>query len=183
MQSLRGHLLIASPALHNPDFFRAVVLLAEHSPDGAFGLVLNRPTDATIRQVWQELTGSTAQASTPVRLGGPCEGPLVAVHTEQALANARILPGVYLTGDESKLERLIAQHDSSALFFVNFSSWGAGQLEGEMEGGAWINVPADPELVLSARYDLWKRIRREWNRSFLHSALGIDADPGDPRMN
>jgi putative transcriptional regulator len=70
MASLRGKLLIASPALVDPNFARTVVLIAEHSDDGAMGLVLNRPADATVSEAIDELAG-LVDSGDPVFVGGP----------------------------------------------------------------------------------------------------------------
>lgn len=81
--SLEGHLLVASAELRDPNFFQAVVLLIRHSEEGALGLILNRRTTATIRQVWEQVSDIACTSTQPLHLGGPVQGPLMALHAGQ----------------------------------------------------------------------------------------------------
>ena len=74
MKSLQGHLLVASPKLVDPNFFHTVVLLVQHNQEGALGLVLNRPLQTTVQEMWQEVGESQCEVDQPLHQGGPCEG-------------------------------------------------------------------------------------------------------------
>ena len=81
MKSLKGHFLVASPHLADANFYRSVVLMIQHDEDGAVGLVLNRPTDNTIAEVWEMISESPCDVQGCVSIGGPVAGPLMALHT------------------------------------------------------------------------------------------------------
>ena len=81
MDSLRGRLLIASPVLVDPNFHRTVVLIAEHTEDGAMGLVLNRPAETLVAEAVPDLT-ELADAGAPVYVGGPVASDSVIVLAE-----------------------------------------------------------------------------------------------------
>jgi len=81
MKSLQGHLLIASPTLLDPNFRKSVVLLVQHNEEGAMGLVLNRPTETKLCEAWTQVAETDCASDASLNLGGPCEGPLMALHT------------------------------------------------------------------------------------------------------
>ena len=109
MNSLQGFLLVASPALADPNFRKTVILIVRHSSeDGALGLVLNRETSTTIKELWERMGQENCASHQPLSLGGPCEGPLMALHTEQPLAEIEVLPGLYFTAGSDQLQTLVA---------------------------------------------------------------------------
>src|SRR5205814_2997514 len=82
MKSLQGQLLIASPKLFDPNFFRSVVLLVQHTENGALGLILNHPLEMTIANAWEQVSEMPCEATGVLHQGGPCDGPLMVLHTE-----------------------------------------------------------------------------------------------------
>jgi len=99
VESLQGHLLIASPHLADPNFARTVVLMVQHSDQGALGVVLNRPTSKTVKELWKEVGDAPCHTEAPVCLGGPVSGPLMAVHTNQFFAEIdMVIAGGPMTG-------------------------------------------------------------------------------------
>lgn len=154
MSSLAGTLLVARSSLRDGFFGRSVILMLQHGPEGAFGLVLNRPHKAE-------------NTPFPVYIGGPCklEG-LLMIHGEPdwcadaADTPTEVCPGVYL-GDTSCFEKVNdGAIDPAWKFrvFVGYSGWGPEQLEGELGQGAWIVLPAVAELVFSTPEGLWPRL-------------------------
>src|SRR5262249_44908696 len=99
MNSLKGHLLVATPELLTPFFTRTVILMFEHSEGGAAGVVLNRQTQANIQEISRELFQEQIDWDKLVNLGGPVPGPLVALHALGELADQEIIAGVYLSMD------------------------------------------------------------------------------------
>lgn len=172
--SFSGKLLIAAPSLH--DFFRrTVVLMVEHNEQGAFGVVLNRPSETSVAEVVPSLA-SYAEDDEVVWIGGP-----VGADTAVALgrfddpdAAAGIVVGDLGVidpdepGEELRELRVYAGH----------AGWGPGQLEGEIEQDAWIIEPASPEDPFRAG-DLWSYLlgRRGGEYAFLARM------PEDPSMN
>ncbi len=161
--SVRGRLLVATPQLTDPNFSRTVVLIVEHDRDGAFGVVVNRPTDTKVA----DALGSWADvASTPavVFRGGP-------VGLDQAIGlgmrdGATPGPGwAPLLGGLGCVD--LGAGPGAPTFqrlrvFVGSSGWGSGQLEREIEEGSWFVVDAEPEAdvfsALPAR--LWAEVLR-----------------------
>jgi putative transcriptional regulator len=155
MSSLAGTLLVARPPLRDSFFTRSVILLLQHGPEGAFGLVLNRPAQAE-------------GAPFPVFVGGPCklEG-LLMIHGEQDWLEesdeqpAQVCPGVYL-GDAECFEKVngpTGDPDWKYRVFAGYAGWGPEQLEGELSQGAWIVLPAQGDLIFGTPVEeLWQRL-------------------------
>src|ERR687898_744438 len=96
MQSLKGQLLIAAPTLVDPNFRRTVVLVGEHSEEGALGVVLNRATEATVDEAVPELT-ALVDSTDPVHVGGPVQPAAIVVladFVEPDRAGALVLDSV-----------------------------------------------------------------------------------------
>jgi putative transcriptional regulator len=183
MKSLKGCFLVASPHLRDPNFVHTVVLLVHHSEDGAFGVVLNRPTESTIKELWEKVGESPCDSQQRVHLGGPVSGPLMAVHSDASLAEMEIIPGVYFAAQRDHLEQLLQQDEHDFIFFVGHSGWGGGQLENELKEGAWFTAPATAEFVFYSDDDLWRRVTQQIGQSMLTDMLRIKGVPRDPSMN
>jgi putative transcriptional regulator len=183
MQSLQSHLLIANAELTEP-FSGAVVLLVRHNEDGALGLILNRPTSASLKETWARLSQVPCHRDEALYLGGPCEGPLVALHTHEFLLELEVMPGLYFCAGKEKLERLAAQTGTEpAKFFAGYSGWGAGQLEAEIARGSWSVLPARLDDVFQKEDELWVRATRQVADATLRKALNIKESPPDPSFN
>jgi len=182
MESLEGQLLLASPQLLDPNFVRTVVLLVEHNDMGALGLVINRPTGKTIQELWKQVGEAACASQEPVHLGGPVSGPLMAIHTVDGLAEMEIAEGVFFSAKKQNLDELV-RRDNRFKVFVGHSGWGPGQLESEIEQGAWRAVPAKLEDVFDASDDLWQRLMQRAVAGVLPEMLGIKHVPIDPSLN
>ena len=180
---LRGQLLIASPKLVDPNFYHTVVLMIRHSEDGALGLVLNRATDKRVEEVWSELSEKPCNADLVLHLGGPVPGPLMAIHTDESLSDAEVLPGVYFSVDPEKIEQIVSRDDLPRKIFVGHSGWGGGQLEGELEQGGWLTMPATLGHAFHAGDELWQQITKELVDSILLSKFKSEQIPKDASMN
>ena len=182
-RSTVGKLLIAEPMLGDPNFDRTVVLMVEHSDDGALGVVLNRPTDLEVGAVlsdWAEL----AATPTVLYLGGPVEQNGVL-----ALARRRgvgALPGWSPVIDDVGTIDLhlapdhLASDVEAIRFFAGYAGWGPGQLETELDDGAWLVVDALADDVFAADPDLmWRAVlRRQQGRVSMLAHF-----PAHPSMN
>ncbi len=152
MESLQGLLLVASPELADPNFRKTVVLIVRHSADeGTLGLVLNRHTSTSVRELWQRMGQENCKRDTPLSLGGPCEGPLMALHTDAQVAELEVLPGLYFTASSDQLRALVDEDENAgpARFFFGYAGWAAGQLEMELQAGA--GAPSRPACGMSLR--------------------------------
>ena len=183
VESLRAHLLVAVPQLPDTNFYRTVVLMIQHDEEGAFGVVLNRPSEVTIADIWEKVTSHPCDRADPINLGGPVQGPLLAVHTDVACAENEIMSGVYLASDRDYLEKLVQQRTHVFRIFSGYSGWGGGQLEGELEAGGWLTTPATRNYIFGNDEDLWKTVAQNIGREILFDKLNIRRAPRDPSMN
>ena len=179
--SLRGKLLVAGPALLDPNFHRTVVLICEHDAQGAMGLVLNRPSPIPAEQAVPELDDAL-EAGDTLWVGGPVQSTSVVVLAEFASRDApalRVRGDVGLVLPEADLETV---HTAvrRARAFLGYSGWGEGQLEGELEGDDWIVADFEPEDGFTEDADgLWARVlERKGGQYKLLSTM-----PPDPSVN
>ena len=180
MQSLKGHLLIAGPALVDPNFRRTVVLVGEHSADGALGLVLNRTSGGTVAELVPEL-GALVEGVDAVYVGGPVQPSAIVVladFVEPELAGALVLDSVGFLPAEVDPEALGELR--RARVFAGYAGWGPGQLDAELTDGSWIVEPALPSDVFTLEPDeLWSEVLRRKGGPF-----GVLAQmPADPSLN
>ena len=182
MESLRGKLLIASPALIDPNFHRTVILIAEHTGEGAMGLVLNRPAETLVTDVVPDLA-ELADEDAPVYFGGPVASDSVIVLAE---FDDPSVAGVMLDGDLGFVASESANLDDvgrgvrRARVYAGHSGWGPGQLEGELEEESWIIEPPQREEIFAADADgLWAAVLRRKGREY---AL-LSTMPPDPSVN
>jgi putative transcriptional regulator len=184
MNTLKGHLLIASPSLLSPFFARTVILMLEHNAEGALGVILNRPTEATVSDIAEKVLDEPIEWDKPIALGGPVPGPLMVVHTLEDLSDQEGIPGVYSTIEADKVRQLIRRKVEPSLVIANYSGWGPGQLEGEFGVDSWLTLPASFEHVFwGGDTDLWDVVVKEVSAKKLSEFLGIKGAPLDPRMN
>jgi putative transcriptional regulator len=154
--SLEGQLLVAETALADPNFDHTVVLLLHHGPDGAQGLVINRPygtapTAELLRRLGQP--EPAVQGQTLLFYGGPVqpEVGMVLHGTDYALADTqRITTDLAVTSNPAILADIAAgKGPKRALAVLGYAGWAPGQLESELAQGAWFAIPADPALIFT----------------------------------
>jgi putative transcriptional regulator len=179
-ESLRGKLLVASPSLVDPNFARSVVLITEHSDEGAMGIVLNRPSETGVGEVVPEL--AEIAASEPVYVGGPVQPEAVVLLAEFADPEAAawiVVADVGLASAEVDLDEL-PQAVRRGRVYAGYSGWSPGQLEAELETDSWIVEPPLPaELFPDDPATLWRDVlARKGGRYTLISRM-----PTDPSMN
>jgi putative transcriptional regulator len=181
--SLKGRLLVATPALGDPNFDGTVILVLEHGGDGAVGVVLNRPTATDVAEPlpgWHRLAADPAVVFT----GGPV-APEAAICLARSWPDEAVESYEPLVGPVGTLDLSIDPDDvASALqavrVFAGYAGWSGGQLEGEIEAGAWFVVDATPDDALSADpASLWAAVLRRQR-----SKLAMFANfPPDPAVN
>ncbi|MCH8181368.1 MAG: YqgE/AlgH family protein [Proteobacteria bacterium] len=165
---LTDQFLIAMPGMVDDNFAGSVVYLCEHSGNGALGLVINRPTDLQLKQLFEKVDLSLDRADLadrPVFFGGP-------VQTERGFvlhdslgeegghynSTLKIASGLEMTTSRDVLEALSNGAGPKRVFItLGYAGWSAGQLEEEISRNGWLTVKADPELIFTTpveqRYD------------------------------
>jgi putative transcriptional regulator len=158
--TLANQLLIALPALDDPNFSRSVTLVCQHDADGAMGVMVNRASEYTLGEVFQQMgieSGDAELCARPVVAGGP-------VHPERGFvlhdgerewdSTLAIADGLYVTTSRDVLEaRARGEGPRAATVALGCAGWGAGQLEHELVENSWLTVPADAELLFRLPLD------------------------------
>lgn len=158
--------------------------MIEHSGGGAAGLILNRPTEATVASIAEQVLELSSDWEKPISLGGPVPGPMVLLHTLENLGDQEVLPGVYSTVDSEKVKALVLEQPEPALAMANYSGWAPGQLEGEIDSGSWVTLPAHAGHVFWVGDDeLWKAVMKEYHARQLTEMFHLRGFPSDPRLN
>jgi len=182
---LRGKLLVASPHLDDPNFYHTVVFVVLHNDEGAIGLVLNRPTSATLEDALELLSDDSPAPSPGWSIGGPVEGPLMALHADQLCREEEetLIDGVYFSLSPKNLQFLAQQSVAPSRFFKGYAGWAEGQLEDELQTGSWLVGDATLDDLFGSTWDLWDRVLRRIGFSILSDALGGIERPTDPSCN
>jgi len=170
------YLLLATPTLLDPNFVQSVVLMGHHDTEGAMGWIVNRLHEKPARELLDPGQQQGVHALTPLHLGGPvpADGLLAVFHGSTAgVESAEIAPGLFVSRSAHVLPLIFSGAPGPGLvagrLVFGYSGWSAGQLEHEMEEGAWLALPYAEDLAFSARVDdLW---RRSFERLGLNPAL------------
>ena len=180
MESLKGQLLVAGPSLLDPNFRRTVVLVGEHTDEGALGVVLNRASEATVEDAVPELS-ALVDDDELVHVGGPVQPSAIVVVADFAdpeQAGALILDSVGFLPAEVDPETIGELR--RARVFAGYAGWGPGQLDEELDEGSWIVAPALVEDVFTGDpEELWSDVLRRKGGPFEVLALM----PPDPSAN
>jgi putative transcriptional regulator len=182
--NLTNQFLIAMPGMVDPNFAGSVIYLCEHTEKGALGLVINKPIDIKLKNLFEKVELSLTRedlAERPVYFGGPVQTERGFVLHERIQAEGEegspynstlTIPGGELDMTTSK-DVLEALADGSGpkrlLVTLGYSGWGAGQLEDEIGRNGWLTVDADPSVIFDTP------IEQRYDRAV--ALLGID-----PRM-
>jgi putative transcriptional regulator len=175
---LTNQFLIAMPGMTDDNFAGAVVYLCEHSDKGALGLMINKPTDISLKNLFEKVDLRLDRddlADEPVYFGGPVQTErgfvLHEAHGSGQYSSTLLVPGgLGMTTSKDVLEALsVGAGPRKVLVTLGYSGWGAGQLEAEISRNGWLNVAADPQIIFDTPTEL------RYERAL--SLLGID-----PRM-
>ncbi len=164
--SLAGHLLIAMPALNDPNFENTVTLICEHNASGAMGLTINRPMDLTHSEVFEQIAEyediapaqrNQRKGKEPVLKGGPValERGFV-LHREKGNWDATldIAEDVFVTMSRDVLNSMLSEDGPrSATMALGYAGWEPEQLEAEILANAWLTTPATAQIVFDTPYE------------------------------
>jgi putative transcriptional regulator len=161
----KGKFLIAKRHLWDPNFAHSVVLLVEHSREGAMGLIVNRSSEVTLATVQPELEGVVGRPDT-VFLGGPVGRQMMILLVRAERQREGTLPvfdDVYVSSSPLLLGHLIGEGVARDRLkvFAGHAGWSPGQLENEVARGDWLIWPADADTVFDPEpEDVWQRLIR-----------------------
>jgi len=175
--NLTNQFLIAMPGMADDTFAGAVVYLCEHTEKGALGLVINKPIDIKLKNLFEKVELPLTRedlADAPVYFGGPVQterGFVLHEHTGDGgghyNSTLTIPGGLEMTTSKDVLEALSnGTGPKRVLITLGYSGWSAGQLEDEMSRNGWINVGAAPEVIFDTP------VEKRYERAL--SLLGID---------
>lgn len=171
---MTGQLLIAMPALADPNFSHSVALICEHTERGALGIVLNRPLTMRMGEVFEQMGLDPARPALrdlPVLRGGPVQqdrgfvlhapddrrwDSSIAINDDLAVTTSRDILQAIAAGDGP----------SQVVMALGYAGWDSGQLEAEILQNAWLNAPCDPSIVFEVPFEArWQAAAR---------VLGVD---------
>ena len=159
-------LLVSMPQLADPNFHRSVILLCEHGPDGAFGLVLNRRTETPAASVVQLSPPVEVDNGLELWVGGPVDperGWILTGAEPTDTESVRVSDGVYLSTSQDLLRQLLANPSPPhTRLLTGYAGWSAGQLDAELRSSAWLTAEADADIIFGTKpADMWEMtIRR-----------------------
>jgi putative transcriptional regulator len=180
MDSARGQLLIAGPGLLDSNFWRTVVLIVEHSREGALGLVLNRPSETVVGEAVADLD-ALLDSEDALYVGGPvAPSALIVLAQFEDAGDAALIAfedvGVVANGADVEPNPGVRQGRG----FVGHAGWAPGQLDAELDRGDWILEPARLKDAFTAEPDtLWESVLTRKGGSY---AL-VARMPADPSVN
>ena len=165
--------LIAMPAMADPNFAGSVVYVCEHTDKGALGLVINRPTELTLENLFDRIELKLEIApwkDAPVYYGGPVQterGFVVHAPLGDWEATLKVSDEIGVTASQDVLAAIAAgRGPKRALIALGYAGWGAGQLEREMADNAWLSGPATPEVLFDTP------VEKRWAAAA--ALLGVD---------
>jgi len=160
MNYLKNHFLIAMPALGDPNFAESVTYICKHDAEGAIGLIINKPSELTIGEVFAELEleiSDNANTGRPVLNGGPVEqarGFVLHRSDHEYESTIEIDAMIKLTASRDILvEMARGAGPDLALLALGYAGWGAGQLESELAANAWLSTAATAELIFELPFE------------------------------
>jgi putative transcriptional regulator len=155
--------LVAKPELRDQLFGASVIVVAPLGGDQHVGFIVNRPTDATLGTLFPEHAPSQKVVD-PVYLGGPIQSGFIFALVQRRSSpggnSFEIMPGLFAAFEALVVDRIIESDAEQARFVAGLVAWRPGELETEIDLGAWIVLDADPELALRKPEGLWEELVR-----------------------
>ncbi|HVT48810.1 MAG TPA: YqgE/AlgH family protein [Vicinamibacterales bacterium] len=150
--SLAPALLLSMPQMIDPHFARSVVLLCEHAAEGAFGLIVNRPSDITAAAAVRMEPPVDEPNDLPLLLGGPVEperGWILTATPPEDVESRGVGAGLHLSASPLLLRRVLTARPlpRRTVVLAGYAGWGPGQLDAELEQSAWLIMPVELDLI------------------------------------
>jgi len=169
----KGKLLIASPRAGGPYFYESVVLLLDYEPEGAVGLIINRPTEIDLARLLPDIEALRGRPDRAF-FGGPVERErmMVLYRSSEPPPDSRPIVGeIHASGSFETLRKVAESGAAKSSFraYVGYAGWGMGQLDGEVARGDWLIAPAEASAVFEMDSE------KVW-REFINRSTGLEAD-------
>ncbi len=163
--SLANHFLIAMPAMADPSFSRTLTYICEHNAEGAIGIIVNRPTDMNLANLFERVDielehGAPEElfGDLPVYFGGPVQtdrGFVLHRPAGEWQSSLTVNDQIALTSSRDILQTMgSSATPTEVLVSLGYAGWTAGQLEWELSQNAWLTVEADPSIIFSLAPEL-----------------------------
>jgi putative transcriptional regulator len=169
---ISGNFLIAAPGLNDPNFEHSVVLICEHTKEGAFGFVINKVLMNSINPLLQTLGLKETQLDLPVHYGGPVrpdQGYVIYSPHDRKYDSLSVVDDIAVTASKEALHDIaLGRGPERYIFALGSSGWGANQLEEELMMGSWIVAPANVHLIFGVPSS------EQWRATA--ESIGIDFD-------
>ena len=182
-RTLKGNCLLAAPSLDDPNFFRSVVLMIQHTEEHSVGLILNRPTNFSLHKVVSMICEEKCVHEGHLFCGGPVDGPMLALHDQEGIGGQVCFEGLKICSDQNELIKLFRSKEAKLKLFDGLSAWGPDQLEEELETGSWLITDIDVEEALSLDTKIWEILVRRIGQNILSADEKISGYPSDPELN
>ncbi|RRJ82712.1 YqgE/AlgH family protein [Aestuariirhabdus litorea] len=172
--SLRNQFLIAMPHMADPNFADSVTYICEHNDQGAMGIVINRPTNLTLGEIYRQIgiedLEQAAHQEEVICAGGPVQLERgFVLHDSQQVweSTLQVAPGINLTTSRDILQAVAeGRGPQQIIIALGYAGWGAGQLEAEIKENAWLTCEASPELLFNTPIHL--------RRQAAAASIGVD---------
>ncbi len=177
----QGSILISEPSLRDFYFRQSVILLAEHNEDGSFGVIINKPIEARLKDIIKGFTGYNL----PVYLGGPVKtDSIFFIHTRDDIDQSLpIMQGLYWGGDLDSIRDMLKSKVMSPdeiRFFVGYSGWSPNQLDRELKEKSWVlSQTSVKEIINDHPETLWSNYLKNMGQDY---AIWANF-PADPTFN
>ncbi len=171
--NLTNHFLLAMPGMRDPNFLDSVIYICEHSAEGTMGLIINKPMDIPLSQVFEQFDLEYPEhlGKQHLMAGGPVQTDRGFVlhrpaykHWESTL---KIAAHINLTASRDIIIDIAGEKGPpESLITLGYAGWGAGQLEKEIAENAWLTLPADPDVIFQTPFNLRAQVAA--------ASIGID---------
>ena len=195
--NLSGTLLVASPRLSHTPMAEAVVLVIQDSDDGVFGVRLNAGASSQQASDFQAFTQLPSERDT-LMIGGPLNGPVLALHQNEDLAELELRDGVFVSCSqdalqmlvESKLndfddQSLISMEDTSVNYRIvlGVAGWQTPQIHAEIDAALWYPIQCDADIVFEDTQTMWYSALRRYGDDVAQDVTGISSHSVDCQLN
>ena len=178
--SLKGHLLLARPQMHDDIFSRSIIFICSHDADGAVGIIVNRPLESiTFLELLNQfhIKSPPHFHDRPIFFGGPVDvnrGFILHPVAQMLESSVAVSDDIALTASLNFFRELLGDAENQRLIVaLGYAGWGGGQLEKELKRGTWVHVKATPKILFDTPHE------QKWQEAY--KILGIDPFYLSPR--